>query len=118
MRNQDGFTLVELIAVVIILGVIVSTVAWKFGMFEGAATQSVITSAIKELNTREKLTWSNVKLSDDRSKPIDELVRDLIDWDIGNGTHVDESRITVRGHSAAVVRTPATSSTPAIWSRQ
>ena len=121
LKREDGFTLVELIAVLIILGIIATVVFTKFISFEGSATQNVIDLAIEELNVREKLTWSSVKLKGDvHGDAIDSAVIEAIDWNIGNGTDVnaENGTINIRGHLADVVRTKATNSTPAKWSRQ
>lgn len=124
MQNQRGFTLIELLAVIIILGIIFSVAINKFGLFEGSATQRMIDVGIKELNTREKLVWSNVKLRGgyDVDK-IDEIIQAEIDRDLGNGTDVScssntECVINVQGYTAAVERVPADRAKPALWSRE
>ena len=118
MLDQRGFTLVELIAVLIILGVIGTTVAFKFNIFTQSARDQMIDQTISELNTREKLVWSNAKLADVH-EDIDDYILERVDRDIGAGAAVSEdgTLITVRGTSAAVSRTIATTKTPAIWSR-
>lgn len=122
LNNERGFTLVELIAVLIILGIITSIVAIKFNIFTGSATQQMIDHAIGELNHREKSVWSNLKLSFYDGE-IDEKVREIMKekyMDLGNGTQVSEdlTRITIQGEYTTVQRSLATRQTPAIWSRQ
>lgn len=116
MLDQRGFTLVELIAVLIILGVIGTTVAFKFNTFTHSARDQMIDQSIAELNTREKLVWSNAKLADVH-EDIDVYILERVARDIGAGATVSDDKITVRGTTADVVRTPADRTTPAIWSR-
>ena len=117
LRREDGFTLIELIAVMIILGVISFLVIPRFTQFGNTATERVIDLAIDELNTREEMIWHNVKLEGYTGDDVESEVYLRRDWDIGNGTTVNETSITVRGTSAAVHRDPATMQKPAIWAR-
>ena len=125
-KREDGFTLVELIAVIIILGIIFTVVAVKFTDFIGKAEQQMLDQAIAELNTREKHTWMNAKLEGEY-EDINAYVLERVDRQIGEGAMVDvppddninnEGTITIRGSTANVVRSRATTTTPAIWSRQ
>jgi prepilin-type N-terminal cleavage/methylation domain-containing protein len=60
--NQKGFTLVELIAIMIILGIMVVVAIPKFISMNRNAEKVGITSAIKDLNLREMESWANLKL--------------------------------------------------------
>ena len=64
-RNQKGFTLIELISVMIIMGVVASVSIKKFDIVTDTATERALHLGIKELNIRESLTWSNIKISTD-----------------------------------------------------
>jgi prepilin-type N-terminal cleavage/methylation domain-containing protein len=122
-KREDGFTLVELIAVMIILGIIFTVVAVKFTGFINNAEQQIIDQAIAELNTREKHTWMNAKLKGEY-KDINTYVLERVDRQLGEGTTVSINEdsgvgeITIRGTSAKVIRSPTKTITPAIWSRQ
>ena len=63
ISNQDGFTLIELISVIIILGVLATVVTKKFDILSDTASQRALVEGINELNARESLTWTNMKLS-------------------------------------------------------
>ena len=117
MRSEDGFTLVELIAVIIILGIITTVVVVKFADFTDNASEQVINSTIAELNTREKHTWMNAKLEGEYEN-IDKYILERVDRQIGEGAMVSDTEISVRGTTIGVIRKPADKTTPAIWSRQ
>lgn len=61
--NQGGFTLVEIMAVLVILGVLVSVAVKKYGDIANAAEDRALLSGITELNSRETLTWTNQKFA-------------------------------------------------------
>jgi len=116
MLNQKGFTLIEMIAVLIILGIVGTIAAVKITSFDSHASNKVVDIAIEELNTREKLVWSNGKLAG--VIDIKKYVRENIDWDIGNGTSVSETSITVNGETVPVNRTEPTRVEPGYWERR
>ena len=61
--NQKGFTLIELISVMIIMGVVASISIQKFDIVSDTANERALYTGIKELNIRESLVWSNIKIS-------------------------------------------------------
>ncbi len=61
--DQKGFTLIELISVMIIMSVTASVAVKKYDLVTGTATDRVLQEAVKELNVREHLTWIDIKLS-------------------------------------------------------
>ena len=61
--NQNGFTLIETISVIIILGVMVSVGIKKIDWISGSSSITLLNAGIRELNTRETLEWSKVKMS-------------------------------------------------------
>ena len=61
--NQHGFTLIELISAMVIIGVMASVGVKKMDLISDTATERAMLEAVKELNIRESLTWTNVKLS-------------------------------------------------------
>jgi prepilin-type N-terminal cleavage/methylation domain-containing protein len=64
LSNQRGFTLLELIAVMLILGVLAALAVPRYIDLEASAKSSAIDAAVSELNGRESLIWSHVKTSD------------------------------------------------------
>jgi len=61
--NEHGFTLLEIIAVMVILSILAAIVVPKYVSLDESARQRAIDAGIAELNGRETLTWSNEKIS-------------------------------------------------------
>jgi MSHA pilin protein MshA len=63
IRNQQGFTLIEMISVMIIMGVVASVAIQKFDVLSDTAAEQALSVGVRELNIRESLSWSNLKIS-------------------------------------------------------
>jgi prepilin-type N-terminal cleavage/methylation domain-containing protein len=86
LKTQSGFTLVELLSVMIIMGVMTSVSIKKYDLLSDTASVSAINAAIRELNTREALVWAQMKLSDSEwSNDVD--VYNGVDKTLGQGYH-------------------------------
>ena len=64
IANRKGFTLIELIAVMVIMGVMVSVAIKKFDILSDTASITAIKSGVRELNIQETLVWTQIKLSE------------------------------------------------------
>ena len=62
--NSKGFTLLEMMSVLVIMGIMFSITIKKFDILSDNASLTALKVGIRELNTRETLVWSNMKLSD------------------------------------------------------
>ena len=63
LRDQAGFTLIEIIAVLIIISVMASVATKKYIDISDLAEDKALQAGITELNSRETLTWTNQKFS-------------------------------------------------------
>jgi prepilin-type N-terminal cleavage/methylation domain-containing protein len=121
--NQKGFTLIELISVMIIMGVIASVSIQKFDIVSDTAVERALHLGIRELNIRESLTWSNIKIS------LDGYTNDTHLWSLvvtdldlggkyfwGPGPHItDGGTLHFKSHTIALNRQPSTTSAAGKW---
>ena len=119
--NQKGFTLIELISVMIIMGVVASVTIQKFDIVSDTANEQALQLAIKELNIRESLTWSQIKISND-GYTTDQDLYDLVDknldgkyiWTSGPN-RTGGSTLSFNSKSASLSRQESTPTAAARW---
>ena len=63
-RKKSGFTLIEVIAVLVLLGILAAIAVPKYIDMAENARSRALDAAVAELNGREALTWGNVMISD------------------------------------------------------
>ncbi len=119
--DQKGFTLIELISVMIIMGVVASVSIQKFDIVSDTASEQALQLGIKELNIRESLTWSQIKISAD-GYTTDEDLYALVETNLGGkyrwGTGPDRSTggtLHFQSKSLALNRQESTASAAGKW---
>jgi len=63
LTNKQGFTLIEIMAVLVIMGVMASVAVSKINDISGTAEFRALETGIMELNAREMLYWTNAKFA-------------------------------------------------------
>ena len=118
--NQDGFTLIELISIMIILGVLGSVSVKKYDNLTVTASERALTTALIELNVRESLIWANMKISSD-GYTNDADAYAALNTDLGAklkwnpGPAIDGGTLHLESQSILLHRTPSTNSAPGRW---
>ena len=112
MNNNKGFTMIELIAVLIIISVITVTIIPKIIDLESSAERKLLGIVLAELTVREKLAFVDFKLGNDYV-PINR--DDLMGVSL-EGKNDDKLKLIFDGGGTyAVYRTPNTEQEPGKW---
>ncbi len=114
--NQKGFTLIEILAVLIILGVIVGMAVPKFVSIDKNAEKQGINMAIVDLNGQEMKVWAEGKFDGGWTdteifSKVNHQIRDYV-W-----TSISPSggELKFGGTTSQLTRVLSTSQDPARW---
>ncbi len=122
LRSQSGFTLIELMSMLVILGVIFSIIIHRFTDLTDTAYRKALESAVQELNIRETLIWSDFKISLDGWQD-DNNVFTRLDTKLGGGFYWKPSAGKLGGdlhfgpHKFILVRSPSTNKLAGSWKK-
>ena len=125
LRHEKGFTLLEIIATIVILSILAALAIPRYISLDESARQRAIDAGIAELNGRETLTWSNLKISlsgykDDGTlfPKIDYTLGDEYSWEEGDRPLIDGGTLIFKDTSTAILTRNQSSEThPGNWAR-
>lgn len=119
-NNAKGFTLIELIAVLVILGVVASVAVKKFDFLVSTVDDRAFQEVIKELNVRETILWTKLKWSS-AGWTDDASLFAMMNTDMGSnyvwtaGPDAAGGTIKFKFNSIVLTRTPSTSISMGSW---
>ena len=124
LQNNSGFTLIEIIAVLVILGVLAALAVPRYVDLENNAKQKAVDTVVSEINARESLTWANHKISTSGFVSDAKIFGEInfnfdpnYTWNPGNPT-ASGGILNFKGESFTLSRTAASYLDPAVWSRR
>jgi prepilin-type N-terminal cleavage/methylation domain-containing protein len=125
VSEEKGFTLIELMAMLVIIGVMTSVVVKKYNHISSSAELRAIEAGISELNSRETLTWANLIINQGEY-PGDEAIWAMMTastyTDIGSSYHWDNGpdkdtggQLSFGSQTISLIREASTLQVAARW---
>jgi prepilin-type N-terminal cleavage/methylation domain-containing protein len=123
--REKGFTLLEIIAVLVILSILAGIAIPRYISLDESAKQKGLDAGIAELNGRETLTWSNEKISisgwvsdEETFGRVDTFLGNEYDWDTADPPDQSGGTLTFKGSAPETLsRVESTNEKPGSWSR-
>jgi len=125
LRNDRGYTFIEIIAVLIIMGIVCSIVAVKMDLLSDGAKNTAVKLSISELNARERLVWNQLRMTDLSDDGFDDvLFQTMISenhYDLGSSTGWNSGpgqgggTLRTNAGSVSLTRDPASRASPGQW---
>jgi prepilin-type N-terminal cleavage/methylation domain-containing protein len=120
ISNRRGFTLIELISVMVIMGVMVSVAIKKFDILSDTASITAIKSGVRELNIQETLVWTQIKLSEtgwtsdaDVYSGVDKKLGQGYSWN--PGPNISGGTLYYKSQSVVIVRNGSKRNSVGSW---
>ena len=119
LANQRGFTLIEVIASLVIVGMLSSVAVHRYYTIEVNAEKTILLAAVQELNTRELVRWLETKMSSG-GYPGDEPLFGTVNKDLGPdytwdaGPGLEGGTLHFGSQNATLLRTPSDSASPCL----
>lgn len=120
LRGFAGFTLVEMIAALAILAILASLSIPGVVGLDKRASRSALETALAELNQREQLSWSKIKLTD-AGWVGDAIVFANVDKDLGDNyrwspsAKIEGGTLHFENQMVKLKRTPSLTTAPGQW---
>ena len=121
ISNEKGFTLIEVISVMVILSIMASVGAKKVELLSTTADKQALIEGINQLNSRETLIWTDMKLSNSGWTNDANVFTKIIDVDFGpkyvwkNGPNAFGGTLHFKSKSITLNRSPSTAASWGNW---
>ena len=118
--KSKGYTLIEVIAVLVILSILAAVVVPRFIDLADSAKRQALNYAVSELDGREYLAWAKIKLSLPGWQNDDD-VRARVNYNLGHeytwqsGPTATGGTLDFKDHPMDLDRTPSTNTTAPDW---
>ena len=111
--KKGGFTLIEVIAVLVLLGILAAIALPKYIDMTEEAKERAIDAGISELNGREALAWGKAMIDD--ATFADPSIDTVLGGKYTVDTTASPNTIAFDGLTHNISRTSATTASPGFW---